>query len=479
MATWIENSVGLLKGNRDFASSSRYSPHWGLLVGILLYELLIGSVTSCLHPAIGLLLAGAPFLLLALVSRPSWAYGLFILSIQFSNISFSRLGPYNVRVVDIGFFLMLAILIVHALAEDEFIIPRTGIDVPLWIFLGWVFLSITWSLNPSMGIEALIKIFIGAFTFYLTVYLIPRRSHLNMAINVWILAGLISALAAIYEFRTVAHHHIVPDMTKWATPIRSQGFYGGPIMLGSFLTLAIFINYAQILNATSPMKRVLSLITCGLMIIGLLTTLSRNDIAAWIIATLFFTYRFKRMRLPTAGVLVAIFLLGLCLTGGELFSVFWHRFFYVFEGLEVSSPMRVAVWRLALETISEHPLIGAGLGGFTAIATEQLRHGLIYPHSLILYVLVDLGMIGFVLVAYFGARIFRFVRTVERGIASDSDKAIATAMTTGLLIHVFWAFAQNITFQHIIFWAFLGISFASYHVLGKTGQEGGVTNLAR
>jgi O-antigen ligase len=457
----------------------RYSPHWGLLLGILVYELLIGSAASCLHPAIGLLLAGAPFLLLALVSKPSWAYGLFIISIQFSNISFAQLGPYNVRVVDIGFFLMLAVFIVHALVEDEFRVPKTGIDVPLWIFLAWVFLSFTWSLNRSTGTEALIKIAIGVLTFYLTICLIPRRSHLNIAINVWILAGLISALAAIYEFRTVAHPHIAPDMTKWATPIRSQGYYGGPIMLGSFLTLAIFINYVQILNATSPLKRILFLMSCVLMIIGLLTTLSRNDIAAWIIATGFFTYRFKRMRLPTVGVIVVLFLLGLALTGGELFSVFWHRFFYVFEGLEVSSPMRVAVWRLALETIAEHPLIGAGLGGFTAIATEQLRHGLIYPHSLILYVLVDLGLVGFVCVAYFGARIFRFVRRVEKGLSTESDKAIATAMTAGLIIHVFWALAQNITFQHIIFWAFLGISFASYHVLGKAAQESGVAKRVR
>jgi O-antigen ligase len=203
------------------------------------------------------------------------------------------------------------------------------------------------------------------------------------------------------------------------------------------------------------------------MIVGLLTTLSRNDIAAWILVTLFFMYRFKRMRIPAVTAVLIVLLLGLILTGKELFTVFWHRFFYLFEGLETSSPMRVDVWRLALQTILENPFLGVGLGGFTAVAIEQLKHGLIYPHSLILYVLVDFGFFGFLFVTYFILCIFWFVRSTEKKFINDFDKAIATAMTGGLLVHVFWSLTQNITFQHIIFWAFLGISFASYHVLIK------------
>jgi O-antigen ligase len=473
LATWIETPIAFLKGNNRISRApAKFLPTWGLLLGLLVYELVLGAVASCLHPLISLFLAAGPFLLLGIVAKPLWAYGLFIISIQFSDLSFAQFGTFQFRAVDAGFFFLLAIFTVTALTEKKVLMPKTDIDVSLWILLGWIILSFTWSLNQKTGLEALIKIFIGVLTFYITVYLISGRSQLNAALNVWILAGVVSALAAIHEFRAVAVHQIMPGMEKWATPIRSQGFFGGPIMLGSFLTLSICINYGLILRTTRLFKRILLLTTCGMMLAGLLTTLSRNDIAAWMLVTAFFNYRFKKMRLPTASVLLVIVILAFLVTGTELFTVFWNRFFYVFEGLEVSSPARVNVWRLALETIGKHPILGSGVGGFTQIVeVEALGRGLIYPHSLILYVLLDTGMIGLVLVSHLAVRIFRFVRVAEKGISGDADKAVAAAMTAGLLVHMFWSLAQNITFQHIILWAFLGISFATYRVL-STSEPG-------
>ena len=468
MATWIETTAGFFKHKKTATPQLKSLPHLKILLGIFIYELFLGFVSSCLHPLLGIFLAAVPFLFMALLFSPVWAYCLFIIAIQFSNISFGQVGSYNVRVIDIGFFLLFFVFLVRALSDKSFVIPKTGIDLSLWVFLTWILLSFTWSFDRTVGIEALIKIFIGVITFYMTVFLICDRSKLDMAMNVWVLAGVISALAAIYEFRTVAVHHIIPGMTKWATPIRSQGFFGGPIMLGSFLTLAIVINYAQILKATTPFKKSIYFITCGLMIIGLFTTLSRNDIAAWFLVTVFFNIRFKNMRLPTAAILGVMLLLGSLLTGMKLFSVFWNRFFYLFKGLEESSPMRMEIWWLTLRTISDYPILGTGIGGFTAVAKAEPKYGsLIYPHSMILYILVELGMIGFTFITYFVFRIFRMVRIYEKDLRSNSDRAIVSAMTGGLLIHLFWTISQNITFQHIIFWAFLGISFAGYQVVNQ------------
>ena len=457
------------------ATAPRWKPSYngGWVFGILLYELLLGATAWCLHPLVALFLAVGPFVFLIGLSRPVWAYGLFIVSIQFSNISLAQLGPFQLRIVDMGFFLLLGLFIAKGLTERSLVIPRTGIDAPLWFFLSWIMVSYAWSLDFAVGFEALIKIFIGVATFYITVSLIRDRSRLSIAIGIWMLAGLVSAFAAVFEFTTVAVHHIEPGMTRWANPVRSQGFFGGPIMLGSFLTLTVCINYGLIIKARSFWERIFLLSTCGVMIIALFTTLSRNDIAAWFLITAFFNYRFKGMRLPTAMMLMIILLFGLLLTGGKLFTVFWDRFFYVFEGLETSSQMRVDIWRLALKTITEHPLVGVGLGGFPAIAQAAERYGsLVYPHSLILYVLVEFGFVGFTLVSYLGVMIFRFVRAAEKGISAPSDKAIGSAMTAGLLVHLFWCLSQNITFQHIIFWAYLGISFATYHVLSTNIGNG-------
>jgi len=466
LATWINTPAALFGGNRSLALRARPSYPWGWLGGILFYELLLGAVAGVLHPIAVIFLAVGPFAFIIGVTRPILVYGLFILSVQFSDISLGQIGPFQVRVVDVGFLLVFGLFLLKGLSEKKLTIPKIGFDSALWFFLAWIALSFAWTLDRNVGFEALIKIGIGVLTLYMSVSLISGRRQLDMAINIWILAGLISAGAAIYEFQTVAMYHIQPGMTKWATPVRSQGFFGGPIMLGSFLTLSICINYGLIVKATSMGKKMLWLMTAGIMAIGLLTTLSRNDIAAFFLVTAFFNYRFKQVRVPTGIGVVVVLLIGLVLTGGKLFSVFWERFFYVFQGLEVSSQMRVDIWRLALNTILAHPLHGVGLGGFPAIAAAAEKYGsLVYPHSMILYVMVEFGFIGFALVANMALRIFVLVRRAEKRLVTHSDKAIGSAMTAGLIVHLFWTLSQNITFQHIIFWVFSGIAFGAFHVL--------------
>ena len=79
-------------------------------------------------------------------------------------------------------------------------------------------------------------------------------------------------------------------------------------------------------------------------------------------------------------------------------SMLRYRFESALSGQDKSLGWRQIYFLDACDSIISRPLCKVGFGSFVKLYDKDMR---MYPHNLILEVLVELGMIGFGLFAYF------------------------------------------------------------------------------
>ena len=95
---------------------------------------------------------------------------------------------------------------------------------------------------------------------------------------------------------------------------------------------------------------------------------------------------------------------------------------------------RYAYWRVALESLAEHPVIGTGSGGFAVewLRERELDESVRDAHSLYLETAAELGLVGLVLLALFVAGAAGTARRAGREGAAASAALAAYALHAGL-----------------------------------------------
>ena len=156
----------------------------------------------------------------------------------------------------------------------------------------------------------------------------------------------------------------------------------------------------------------------------------------------------------TLSVLLLMFLLY------KRYSLFWIALaaitVYVIVGLRYADIIprdysidndfgtRLSIWITALKGISIHPLFGGGGNAYTMIYAAFNGHEAVHAHNLILDILLNYGIVGFVLVFACFAAMFKFMR---KGAAGTFDSQIRHVVYTALwcvLVHgltdvtIFW-----------------------------------------
>jgi O-antigen ligase len=87
-------------------------------------------------------------------------------------------------------------------------------------------------------------------------------------------------------------------------------------------------------------------------------------------------------------------------------SALWRISLLFNSDFHVASSGRDVLYNNALAQIKEHPILGSGIGSYAEKAGEY-----IYPHNIILEILLDFGFIG--LIFFVPIIIYLFLRTVK------------------------------------------------------------------
>ncbi len=161
--------------------------------------------------------------------------------------------------------------------------------------------------------------------------------------------------------------------------------------------------------SVTPRARVSYAIGMGLLLVCLLLTRSRGGLLTFLLALLYFLLRLRRSRRPE-GKWVPLMVVGggvmlvfLFLLRPDLWLPLVQRFQLALRG-EESVLARLEFWAVALRIAWTSPLFGTGLGNygdFFSHFQSRLEFYTSDPHNLLLQVLSETGLIGFLLFIIF------------------------------------------------------------------------------
>ncbi|QXH36261.1 bifunctional O-antigen ligase/aminoglycoside phosphotransferase family protein [Pseudomonas muyukensis] len=240
------------------------------------------------------------------------------------------------------------------------------------LFAAIAIVSLGWSASDE-GTSSLIKRPLHIFMLFAGMTLLVR--HRLEALPPLLLA---SALVALFG--------TLPALVDFFQhPPTDQRLIGGGALDNPLLSshlFGFFSIYWLVLCMTSRDLRVLAISGCALAVMGvlILATGSRTPLLAMTLAAIWLAClrRDGRAKLLLAGLVLAA--VATVLLFGQMI-------------LERGSSLRFEIWRMALELISQRPLLGHGYGTPLTLDTSA-GYTLSEPHNFALGVLYDVGLLG-------------------------------------------------------------------------------------
>jgi O-antigen ligase len=227
-------------------------------------------------------------------------------------------------------------------------------------------------------------------------------------------------------------------------------------------------------------KRALAGFCAGLMATTIFLSGSRGGMIAFVVQAVLFgalVFGKKRsIRVPLASMAVCVFILALLL--------FIDKGKALGHLADLAPGIRLDITRDSLKMFWHRPLLGWGLGTFPTIYP---RYRSFYTnlfineaHNDYAQLLVETGLLGFVLMLWFLVSLYRSVLPVSRRWETQWDWAVSLAALlgcTGILVHSFMDFNLQIPANAALFYMLCGLAASRpLETLSKTGRSPSARN---
>jgi len=308
--------------------------------------------------------------------------------------------------------------------------------------------------------------------FFVALILLDTPKRLRLLVRTITIFGFFLAIFGLTQ------SIISPNKVYWFRELAQSTAFGPFINRHHFagymeLTLALPLGLL-FSGAVVKEKRFIYLFVAGLMGVALMMTNSRGGIISLVAEILFLaaTMGFRRHHkkkgdsrkskpriksaATKAGLALALIIAlfgGVVLLGGE------ETLSRLVGSVNVEDPTtgRAHFWSVTVDIIKNHPVIGTGLGAFSAVYTGyDSRNGLYrleQAHNDYLQVLSDAGIVGAVIGLFFIVSLFRmgFARRDSR---DDYRRGVATGALAGcfaVLVHSFFDFTLHTPSNALLF----------------------------
>jgi O-antigen ligase len=294
----------------------------------------------------------------------------------------------------------------------------------LWLpvaYLAWATVSTFTSVSPQTAIlgqwgryEGLLAHYTFGVLLFLVAQLADTQARLRILFRVMIVAGGIVSTYGLIQAAGL-------DPLVWGTSDgvgRSFATLGNPDMFGGFAVLVLFVSLGNALSEKDIRWRVGSYVAATLAVSGAYTSYSR---AAWIAVIAgaalggFAVWRIrpKLSRLDSvlfaalAAVVVLVVAVSAVVPQSGSDTVLARRVRSTVNSADRNTSSRIELWRMALNSIADRPIVGSGPDTFGLVSksylslrlAEQVAPEVIQgtPHNVLLQQGSDLGVIGVVL----------------------------------------------------------------------------------
>ena len=271
----------------------------------------------------------------------------------------------------------------------------------------------------------------------------------------------VSLYALVYDAMLIHEH-----------PVRGEGLLETPISRGNMGMLWGLLALISFFGLTGWAWRAMALVG---FLSGLMLSLLSGSRGGWgalllgVFLLSLYLYRYKRQYFW--------WLIGAVVLAVLAVFVFWERLpvgsriqqtlnsihAYMNGNPHTSLGYRFEMWKAAWMAFMEKPLFGWGFGNFDKFFLEYLREGLVagkatgwgHAHNDYLFVLSELGIVGFILVVGFFAYPFvRMLEFIRQALRDQNGTLLMVALLGAVLTEALFEFAlsdQTFTVKYFMF----------------------------
>jgi heptosyltransferase-3/putative inorganic carbon (HCO3(-)) transporter len=350
--------------------------------------------------------------------------------------------------------LLLAVALCLAWVEKISPWIRTPIDLPLLGFVGWVLCTIPFATDPAYSFSEWGKLVAQVLVFYWAMFVL--RSHRRIKLTrqiVWtvVLGSLVLSGFALVDF-------VLRGGTWRDRLVRAGAPYSDYNWLATYLVLVIPILIWWVVTHRAFWTRALGILTLVMAGLAQAASYTRAGWVAHFVQAVGFGLMAGRHRLVIWALVGAIALGAGAFVAAE---IGYQR--DTVDSWTINTRMKT--WRLGLDQVVGHPLVGVGYGNDTFMKVhaieieadeansvkERMLKGL---HNTFAMVLMGSGVPGVILFIWIFVRIVSTLMSRWRRFAADETQGVLVAvavvtigfatrnlfdyMFAGSLAHLFW-----------------------------------------
>ena len=414
-------------------------------------------------------------------SQTSWRLSLeehfyvAIIVIGFCGLATQKLIHYPMALMAIGGIVVLTVRAGRMYRSSEFLLPYLFCLVWLPMCLGTIHAA---NMSHSLATTLTYLHFLPASYFIIYVCAIPRVCFwVEKWVFYLVVVVILDALLQFFSGFNLLGYPYDVDANADNVEILTGIFYPkerlGLILAGLFPVIFY-------IAAKARLKMFYFVTLAPAYFFVLLMTFKRS---AWVmflagIALLFvfFIFRHGKLKIST-GIKYSSFLvvvIGIGFVSSPMFPDRLSKNIGFFSGdierVDIASNHRISLWRTGLEIFKENPLLGIGPRGFRHVYTEYAdandywlqdgRRGQTHPHSNVVEILIETGVLGLVgYLAFYAYFLHQFFR----------QKCLSRSLVWSLTVLVVWCPLNT----HLAFygsywssfaWMLVAISLASFRV---------------
>jgi heptosyltransferase-3/putative inorganic carbon (HCO3(-)) transporter len=271
------------------------------------------------------------------------------------GLTFMSFFPFLFHYQEYAFFALLAAGLSLCWIDRSNPLVRTPIDIPLLGFIGWVLCTVPFAIDPAYSFSEWRKFVAHVLIFYWGTFVLRRCDKDRTLIRQVVWAVTLGSLA----LSGFALEDFISRGGTWRDRLVRAGAPTSDYnWLTTYLVLVLPILIAWVFIRQSVRMRMLGLVTLLAVVLAQVAAYTRAGWVAHIVQAISLGIVTGRKRL-IIGIFVGAIVMGAAV-------VTFSKIGYQQETMDPwTLQARVKTWKLGLNDLIEHPLVGVGYGNYT------------------------------------------------------------------------------------------------------------------
>ncbi len=438
------------------------------LTGITILPLVLIALPALLY--FGFKAVQVPFLMLILISVASYLGNM-------ANVIEDGLIP--ISLFQIAYVAGLGVFMMNRLITGNPRIKISGIELELLLLMAFVFFTTIYTGNQADGLFYATRFLVLSLFLYLILNTIESSKQMLMLFGILVGVSLVLAVLSIRQGLMNPEAAALSILMDGLGPIGARGrvSHSDPNIFATHFFIPIAFIVCLVISQIKFVYKAGIAVLLPILLLGLMATYSRSAWVSAIVIVVIIAVVYRQYKFFVIGAL-GIFVALLVLPGirESLVNVVM-RFFEIFAGAaDDSSRMRIVLMYFAIRRFLESYLLGVGFRGFSHEFLKEHStfetFGVYEPHNVTYTVLVEMGIIGFLIFSFFLFRIYKAAWENIKNSKNEIHKAFSVSVFACLVgFAVFYQFLGG-GFTDNNIWLLVGLTFVLKHtIIPESGKK--------